>query len=51
MLSSTTPAGTISQIARGLPSFFMKSTSEEAATAFSFVNCSTACGDLSNTTH
>ena len=35
MVSSTTAAGTISQIARGLSSFFTKSCSDEEPTAFS----------------
>ena len=36
MVWSTAPAGTISQTARGLASFLMKSASEAAPAAFSF---------------
>ena len=45
MVLSTTAAGTISQIARGFASFFTKSASEEAPTAFSLAKSLTACGD------
>ena len=51
MVLSTTAAGTISQIARGLSSFFTKSASEEAPIAFSLTSSSTAFGDMSKTTH
>ena len=51
MVASTTAAGTISQTARGFSSFFTKSASEEAPTAFSLASSSTAFGDLSKTTH
>ena len=51
MVLSTTAAGTISQIARGLSSFFTKSASEAAPTAFSSTNCLTALGERSKTTH
>ncbi len=57
MVLSTTAAGTINQIARGLSNSFTSSASEEAgtmypwSTAFSSANCSTAAGDLSKTTH
>ena len=42
MVLSTTAAGTISQTARGLSSFFTKSASEAAPTAFSLASSSTA---------
>ena len=51
MVLSTTPAGTISQIARGLSSFFTRSCSEDAPAALSLTSSSTAFGDLSKTTH
>ena len=51
MLLSTTAAGTINQTVRGFSSFFTKSASEEAPTAFSAVNSLTALGSLSKTTH
>ena len=51
MVLSTTAAGTINQTARGFSSFFTRSASEEAPTAFSWANSVTACGDLSKTTH
>jgi hypothetical protein len=50
MVSSTTAAGTISQIARGLSSFFTTSASDAAPIAFSLTSSFTACGDLLNTT-
>ena len=43
MVVSTTAAGTISQTARGFSSFFTRSASEEAPTAFSLANSFTAC--------
>src|SRR5262245_21750207 len=51
MVASTTAAGTINQTARGLSSFFMKSRTEEAPTAFSLTSASTAWGVRSKTTH
>ena len=45
MVLSTTAAGTISQTARGFASFFTKSASDEAPTAFSLASSSTAFGD------
>src|SRR6266446_2700047 len=51
MVLSTTPAGTISQTARGFSSFLTRSTSEAAPTAFSLANSVTAVGDMSKTTH
>src|ERR1700733_5646014 len=50
MVSSTTAAGTISQMARGFASFFTTSASEVAPIAFSLMSSFTACGDLLNTT-
>src|SRR5437016_1659274 len=47
---STTAAGTISHTARGFSSFFTRSGSEAAPTAFSWTNSLTVFGDLSNTT-
>ena len=46
MIWSTDAPGIIIQIARGLPSFFTKSASEEAPTAPSLANSATARGDL-----
>ena len=51
MVLSTTAAGTINQMARGFSSFFTRSASEEAPTAFSLASSFTAFGDLSKTTH
>ena len=51
MVLSTTPAGTISQTARGLLSALTNSASEPLPTAFSFTSSATALGDMSNTTH
>ena len=51
MVLSTTPAGTISQTARGLLSALTNSASEAVPTAFSFTSSATALGDMSNTTH
>src|SRR3989449_3978098 len=51
MVASTTAAGTISQTARGVSSFFTRSAIDEAPTAFAWVNSATAFGDLSKTTH
>src|SRR4029077_13632860 len=51
MVVSTAAAGTISHTARGGSSFFTKSASEEAPTAFSWVSSCTAFRDLSKTTH
>ena len=51
MLLSTTPAGTISQTARGLVSFLANSASEALPMAFSFAISDTALADMSNTTH
>ena len=51
MVSSTTAAGTISQIARGFSSFVTKSRSEELPVAFSCTSSFTAFGDMSKTTH
>jgi hypothetical protein len=51
MVLSTTAAGTINQIARGLSNSFTSSASEDVPTAFSSANRSTAAGDLSKTTH
>ncbi len=48
---STTAAGTISHTARGFCNFFTRSASEAAPTARSLVNCFTAFGDMSKTTH
>ena len=45
MLLSTTAAGTISQMARGLFSFVTKSLSDDAPMAFSFTSSLTACSD------
>ena len=47
MLLSTTAAGTINQTARGFSSFFTKSASDEAPTAFSAVSSFTGSGDRS----
>ena len=46
MSCSTTAPGIIIQIARGLSSFFTSSASEDAPTAPSLANSSTAWGDL-----
>jgi hypothetical protein len=46
-----TAAGIISQTARGGSSFFTRSAIDEAPTALACTNSSTACGDLSKTTH
>src|SRR5262245_37985117 len=51
MLWSTTAAGTISQTARGLSSFFTKSAREAVPTAFSRASSSTTVFDRSKTTH
>ncbi len=51
MVLSTTPAGTISQTARGLAIFWMSSPSEAAPVAFSFTMPATAWADMSKTTH
>src|SRR5437868_6408493 len=51
MVASTAAAGTISQTARGVSSFFTRSTIVEAPTALARVSSSTAFGDLSKTTH
>ena len=51
MVSSTTAAGTISQTARGLLSFFTKSASDAAPLAFSFTRSFTASCERSKTTH
>ena len=51
MVLSTTAAGTISQTARGFPSFCTKSAIDVAPVAFSFVSASTACVETSITTH
>ena len=51
MVLSVTAAGTISQTARGFCSFFTRSASDEAPTAFSWTNSCTAFGDMSKTTH
>src|SRR5258705_314916 len=50
MVWSTTAAGTMSHTALGFASFFTRSWSEVAPTAFSFANSFTVWGDLSNTT-
>jgi hypothetical protein len=50
MVSSTTAAGTISQIARGLSIFFTTSASDVAPIAFSLTSSFTGCGDRLNTT-
>src|SRR5882672_974634 len=50
MVVSTAAAGTISHTVRGGSSFFTKSASEEAPTAFSWVSSCTAFRDLSKTT-
>ena len=50
MVLSTTAAGTISQTARGLSSFFTRSASEDAPIAFSSTNCLTTLGERSKTT-
>src|SRR5207302_3639168 len=49
-VASTTPAGTISQIARGVGSLFTRSAIDEAPTASARANSSTAFGDVSKTT-
>src|ERR1700733_5027114 len=51
MLGSTTAAGTISQIARGLSNLLTRSWNEELPVAFSPTNSFTTFGDLSKTTH
>src|SRR6266446_2442490 len=51
MVVSTPPAGTISQTARGVSSFFTRSAIDAAPTALARVNSSTAFGDLLKTTH
>ncbi len=51
MVLSTTAAGTMSQTARGLSSFFTKSTSEVDPTALSCTSSCTVFGDMSKTTH
>ena len=48
---STTPAGTISQMARGLFSFLTKSESDLAPTALSLARPFTASAERSKTTH
>ena len=48
---STTAAGTISQIARGLANFATKSAIDVAPVAFSATRSCTALGDMSNTVH
>ena len=50
MVWSTTAAGIISQMARGLESLLTMSASEEAPTAFAFSRSWTACDERSNTT-
>ena len=50
MVSSTTAAGTINQTTRGVSSFFTKSASDVAPTAFSLTSSLTASGDRSKTT-
>src|SRR6266849_2450843 len=50
-VASTAAAGTISQIARGVSSFFTRSAIDEAPMALARVNTSTAFDDLSKTTH
>ena len=49
MVGSTAAVGTINQMARGFSSFFTRSASDEAPTAFSLANCWTASGDRSKT--
>ena len=51
MVASTTAAGTISQTARGVGSFFTSSAIDAAPTALARANSSTAFGDRSKTTH
>ena len=51
MVLSTTAAGTISQIARGLASFLTRSASEAAPTALPLAKSFTAFGNWSKTTH
>src|SRR5882672_3935341 len=51
MVVSTTAAGTISQIARGVSSFLTRSAIDEAPRALSLATSSTAFGDTSKTTH
>src|SRR5262245_35468912 len=48
---STTAAGTINQITRGLRNFLTRSGSEDDPTAFSPTSSLTALGDVSKTTH
>src|SRR5271157_5372843 len=50
MVLSTTAAGIINQTARGFWSLLTKSCMEEAPTALSLTNSSTAFGDISKTT-
>ena len=47
MVVSTAAAGTISQTARGVGSFFARSAIDEAPTALAPTSSSTAFGDLS----
>jgi hypothetical protein len=49
-VGSTTPAGTISQIARGLASFCTKSSSDAAPVEPCFSDAATAAAEVSNTT-
>jgi hypothetical protein len=51
MVASTAAAGTISQTARGISSFFTRSAIDEAPIALARVSSSTAFGDRSKTTH
>src|SRR4030095_12986052 len=51
IVSSTTAAGTISQIARGRSSLVTKSAREVAPLAFSLTRWLTTLGERSNTTH
>ena len=51
MVASTTAAGTISQTARGVGSFFTSSAIDAAPTALARASSSTAFGDRSKTTH
>src|SRR5947209_4963231 len=51
MVASTAAAGTMSQTARGVSSFFTMSAIDVAPTAFAFVSSSTTFADLSKTTH
>src|SRR2546425_3856304 len=50
-MSSTTAAGTISQIVRGFVNLLTRSLGEVAGTAFSLASSSTGFGDLLKTTH